>query len=225
VAGAAGVSAGGTGCPLWIDGLLAGRYSRIAAAPAERQANGGPLVLWASQTGNAEEFAARLDGRFGGSQLVNMDDMALAELTGARDVLVITSTFGDGGPPDNGAGFWDPPSIRPTRPRWTASGTRCWASGTVIRQLLRPREGESTAGSQLLARRGCWNSPSVRPTTTSRWTGGPNRSPPSSAQRPSRSRPTAVGGGRRDHCQAHHGGRAVHPCQAAPGAVVTQRSC
>jgi sulfite reductase (NADPH) flavoprotein alpha-component len=24
-----------------------------------------------------------------------------------RDVLVITSTFGDGGPPDNGAGFWD----------------------------------------------------------------------------------------------------------------------
>jgi NADPH-dependent sulfite reductase flavoprotein alpha-component len=92
---------------LWIDGLLAGRYSRIAAAPAERQANGGPLVLWASQTGNAEEFALRLAGRFGGSQLVNLDDMALAELTGARDVLVITSTFGDGGPPDNGAGFWD----------------------------------------------------------------------------------------------------------------------
>jgi sulfite reductase (NADPH) flavoprotein alpha-component len=92
---------------LWIDGLLAGRYSRIAAAPAEPQANGGPLVLWASQTGNAEEFAARLAGRFGGSQLANMDDVALAELAGARDVLVITSTFGDGGPPDNGAGFWD----------------------------------------------------------------------------------------------------------------------
>jgi flavodoxin len=92
---------------LWIDGLLAGRYSRIAAAPAERQANDGPLVLWASQTGNAEEFAARVAGRLGGSQLVNMDDMALTELAGARDVLVITSTFGDGGPPDNGAGFWD----------------------------------------------------------------------------------------------------------------------
>jgi NADPH-dependent sulfite reductase flavoprotein alpha-component len=92
---------------LWVDGLLAGRYSRIGAAPAERPAKGGPLVLWASQTGNAEEFAARLAGRFGGSQLVNMDDVVLAELTGARDVLVITSTFGDGGPPDNGAGFWD----------------------------------------------------------------------------------------------------------------------
>ena len=33
--------------------------------------------------------------------------MQPAELAGARDVLVITSTFGDGGPPDNGAGFWD----------------------------------------------------------------------------------------------------------------------
>jgi NADPH-dependent sulfite reductase flavoprotein alpha-component len=91
---------------LWIDGLLAGRYSRITTAPAPKQAEGGPLVLWASQTGNAEEFAARLAGRLGGSRLVNMDDMALAELAGARDVLVITSTFGDGGPPDNGAGFW-----------------------------------------------------------------------------------------------------------------------
>jgi sulfite reductase (NADPH) flavoprotein alpha-component len=76
-------------------------------APVEHQARGGPLVLWASQTGNAEEFAAQLAGRLGGSQLVNMDDMALAELAAARDVLVITSTFGDGGPPDNGTGFWD----------------------------------------------------------------------------------------------------------------------
>jgi sulfite reductase (NADPH) flavoprotein alpha-component len=74
---------------------------------AAEQAKDGPLVLWASQTGNAEEFAAQLAGRLGGSQLVNMDDMALAELAAARDVLVVTSTFGDGGPPDNGAGFWD----------------------------------------------------------------------------------------------------------------------
>jgi NADPH-dependent sulfite reductase flavoprotein alpha-component len=96
-----------TNVRLWIDGLLAGRYSRIAAVPAERSAKDGPLVLWASQTGNAEEFAVRLAGRVGGSQLVNMDDMAPEDLAGARDVLVITSTFGDGGPPDNGAGFWD----------------------------------------------------------------------------------------------------------------------
>jgi sulfite reductase (NADPH) flavoprotein alpha-component len=90
---------------LWIDGLLAGRYSRLTdAAP---QATDGPLVLWASQTGNAEDFAARLAERLGDSQLVNMNDLPLTDLATARDVLVITSTFGDGGPPDNGAAFWD----------------------------------------------------------------------------------------------------------------------
>ena len=66
-----------------------------------------PLVLWASQTGNAEDFAAHLAERLGDSQLVNMNDLPLAQLATARDVLVITSTFGDGGPPDNGASFWD----------------------------------------------------------------------------------------------------------------------
>ncbi len=67
----------------------------------------GPLVLWASQTGNAEDFAARVAERLGGSQLVNMDDLSLSQLAVARDVLVVTSTFGDGGPPDNGADFWN----------------------------------------------------------------------------------------------------------------------
>jgi sulfite reductase (NADPH) flavoprotein alpha-component len=95
---------------LWIDGLLAGRYSRAAAPapdPADPSADQSPLVLWASQTGNAEEFAARVAERLGGSQLVNMNDLPLSQLAAARDVLVVTSTFGDGGPPDNGAVFWD----------------------------------------------------------------------------------------------------------------------
>ena len=42
-----------------------------------------------------------------GRQLVNMDDVSLPDLAAAHDVLVVTSTFGDGGPPDNGADFWD----------------------------------------------------------------------------------------------------------------------
>jgi sulfite reductase (NADPH) flavoprotein alpha-component len=92
---------------LWIDGLLAGRYSRLPAAPATEPVGNGTLVLWASQTGNAEDFAARLAERIGSSQLVNMDELQLSELATARDVLVVTSTFGDGGPPDNGSGFWD----------------------------------------------------------------------------------------------------------------------
>ena len=35
-----------------------------------------------------------------------MDDAELAELAAAGRVLLVTSTFGDGGPPDNGADFW-----------------------------------------------------------------------------------------------------------------------
>ncbi|MEV6277639.1 bifunctional nitrate reductase/sulfite reductase flavoprotein subunit alpha [Nocardia sp. NPDC051832] len=98
---------------LWIDGLLAGMYSRTAGAeagaPAEELAAKQVTVLWASQTGNAEEFAASVAEQLAESgfapRLLAMDACALSALTG--DVLVITSTFGDGGPPDNGADFWE----------------------------------------------------------------------------------------------------------------------
>ena len=42
-------------------------------------------MLWASQTGNAEEFAGRLGDRLGDARLRSMDDADLAELAdGAR---------------------------------------------------------------------------------------------------------------------------------------------
>ena len=101
---------------LWIDGLLAGMYSRAAGGgagesePAAAQPEPHAVtVLWASQTGTAEEFAAEAAQRLTESgcapRLLEMNACEPADLTG--DVLVITSTFGDGGPPDNGAEFWD----------------------------------------------------------------------------------------------------------------------
>jgi NADPH-dependent sulfite reductase flavoprotein alpha-component len=94
---------------LWVDGVLAGRYSRAVTPAIADSAVGrpaGPLVVWASQTGNAEELAGKLAAALDGAALVSMEDLTLAELAAARDVLVVTSTFGDGGPPDNGADFW-----------------------------------------------------------------------------------------------------------------------
>lgn len=92
---------------LWIDGLLGGMYSRSGGAVAVAEPSApGPLVLWASQTGTAEEFAAGLAGRLPGARLIPMDDVTLADLAAATEILVVTSTFGDGGPPDNGADFW-----------------------------------------------------------------------------------------------------------------------
>ncbi|MEW5812986.1 MAG: bifunctional nitrate reductase/sulfite reductase flavoprotein subunit alpha [Actinomycetota bacterium] len=87
---------------LFVDGMLAGLYSRAVEEPV----SAGPLVLWASQTGTAEEFAGEVSRRLAG-RLSAMDDVDPAELATAGDVVVITSTFGDGGPPDNGASFWD----------------------------------------------------------------------------------------------------------------------
>ncbi|MGK2869392.1 MAG: molybdopterin dinucleotide binding domain-containing protein, partial [Mycobacterium sp.] len=91
---------------LWVDGLLAGTYSRTLDAPAPAD-DSGPMVLWASQTGTAEDFAAQLAGRLAGSRLISMNDASLADLTAAGEIVFVTSTFGDGGPPDNGAEFWE----------------------------------------------------------------------------------------------------------------------
>ncbi|WP_243075039.1 bifunctional nitrate reductase/sulfite reductase flavoprotein subunit alpha [Microbacterium sp. SS28] len=102
----------------WFDGILAGLYSRTAlAAPGAATSTGGDAaqaevtVLWGSQTGNAEDLAAvsvaTLTARGIPARAVNMIDMSVAELAAVRRLLVVTSTFGDGGPPDNAADLWD----------------------------------------------------------------------------------------------------------------------
>ncbi|MEU1513494.1 bifunctional nitrate reductase/sulfite reductase flavoprotein subunit alpha [Streptomyces sp. NPDC005811] len=121
----AGIPAGAPGVPvlppdapfspdhaLWVNGTLAGLYSRTAPAPApEEPAGRRVVILWASQTGNAEDFAAATADRLtaGGhsASLVAMDEADPAALPTGADLLLITSTFGDGDAPDNGAGFWD----------------------------------------------------------------------------------------------------------------------
>jgi sulfite reductase (NADPH) flavoprotein alpha-component len=124
------------GTRLWVDGLLAGMFARTAtpqsmpavpaesptvespsgppadpAPPAEAAPRRAPIVvLWASQTGNAEELAADVAAQLGEAQLPvtlhSMDEFPVADLLTTRELLVITSTTGDGEPPDNGAGLW-----------------------------------------------------------------------------------------------------------------------
>ncbi|MET7367305.1 bifunctional nitrate reductase/sulfite reductase flavoprotein subunit alpha [Streptomyces sp. NPDC005566] len=109
----------------WVNGVLAGMYSRAAQPENEPAAQAPPgrdvVVLWASQTGNAEEFAAAAASRLAETghraQLVGMDEADPRALPPAADLLLITSTFGDGDAPDNGSGFWealtaaDPPPL------------------------------------------------------------------------------------------------------------------
>ncbi|MEV2210458.1 bifunctional nitrate reductase/sulfite reductase flavoprotein subunit alpha [Streptomyces sp. NPDC050997] len=98
---------------LWVNGVLAGMYSRASDQPGLSGGQSGRevVILWASQTGNAEEFAGAVADRLsaGGhtATLVGMDESDPGALPSGADVLLITSTFGDGDAPDNGSGFWD----------------------------------------------------------------------------------------------------------------------
>jgi NADPH-dependent sulfite reductase flavoprotein alpha-component len=102
----------------WADGLLAGLFSRepgssptAAPQPSEVMADRPRILLaWASQTGNAEEFAVdaardlTADGH--AVDLISMDRVHRELLTTVDTLLVISSTFGDGEAPDNGTVFW-----------------------------------------------------------------------------------------------------------------------
>lgn len=96
---------------LWVNGVLAGMYSRTGEAAPQDRPGREVVVLWASQTGNAEEFAGataeRLTTTGHRTTLVGMDDADIGALARTADLLFITSTFGDGDAPDNGSGFWD----------------------------------------------------------------------------------------------------------------------
>jgi len=106
---------------MWVDGVLAGLYSRTSlpgtdgpalSSGTDTASERAPIVvLWASQTGNAEEFAASCAARLSevGLPVVMhaMDEFPAADLAATQEVLLITSTSGDGESPDNGSGFWD----------------------------------------------------------------------------------------------------------------------
>ncbi|NUR01723.1 MAG: molybdopterin-dependent oxidoreductase [Streptomyces sp.] len=98
---------------LWVNGVLAGMYSRAAdtAVPTRSSPGREVVILWASQTGNAEEFAAAVAERVKSdghaASLLGMDEADPAALPSGADLLLVTSTFGDGDAPDNGSGFWE----------------------------------------------------------------------------------------------------------------------
>ncbi|MDG4765838.1 bifunctional nitrate reductase/sulfite reductase flavoprotein subunit alpha [Solwaraspora sp. WMMD406] len=105
----------------WLNGLLAATYAQttplagrdsaasIIDQPTTRDAR-EVHVLWASQTGTAEEFARTVAARLTDAGLRPvlraMDTTATDALGAAADLLLVTSTFGDGDAPDNGDAFW-----------------------------------------------------------------------------------------------------------------------
>jgi sulfite reductase (NADPH) flavoprotein alpha-component len=96
----------------WLNGFVAGLLSRgpvnpiaqAVAAPAKETLQ--PLtILFGSQTGTAEslaKLAAKEAGKHGFAAVVmDMANFSIAKLAQEKNVLIITSTYGDGDPPDN----------------------------------------------------------------------------------------------------------------------------
>jgi len=97
----------------YLNGFLAGLCSRGSVATAPRQASATiPLsILFGSQTGNAEALAKRAANearKLGFTPAVHdLATYAADQLPSEHRVLVITSTYGDGDPPDSAKPFWE----------------------------------------------------------------------------------------------------------------------
>lgn len=101
----------------WANGLLAGMFSRVIPAGTAlsehvREKTKPELVmLWASQTGNAEalaqKFAPQIAAQGWTVNVQSMSDYSLEKLTANKYAVFVTSTFGDGDAPDNGGDFWE----------------------------------------------------------------------------------------------------------------------
>lgn len=100
---------------MWIQGFLdgisstllpaSGNVSEKPAAPA----NTGQAVtiLWGSQTGNSQTLGKKLSKSLAAKghspTLRDMAEVTPADLMEMENLLIITSTYGDGEPPDNAA--------------------------------------------------------------------------------------------------------------------------
>jgi len=105
----------------WLNGFLAGLFANAApgqlpvplldGAPDANAANAEPLlVLFGSQTGTAEGLAKRVakeaQQRGFAPRVLALNDYEQASLPDGGKALIISSTWGEGDPPDNAANFW-----------------------------------------------------------------------------------------------------------------------
>ena len=68
-------------------------------------------ILYASQTGTAEELAQNIHKMAQSnnleSDIFELDDISIEKLQNFKKVMIVTSTTGDGEVPDNGQFFWE----------------------------------------------------------------------------------------------------------------------
>ncbi|MBV9272437.1 MAG: sulfite reductase subunit alpha [Verrucomicrobia bacterium] len=97
----------------WLNGFLAGLFSsnsNLAAkpkTPVKLRTN----VYFGSETGNAEALAKRISkllrNRGFDSQAISLGKISSGALAGETHALIVTSTFGEGDPPENAKRFYN----------------------------------------------------------------------------------------------------------------------
>ncbi|MEM6821410.1 MAG: sulfite reductase subunit alpha [Verrucomicrobiota bacterium] len=137
----------------WLNGFLASWLGEVTSGGAsEPVTEGAPLlVLYGSQSGNSEGLAKKI-GKLASTRgfdprVLGMDAIKPADLAAESQMLVVTSTWGEGEMPDNAKDFWhgisngSSPDLKSTNYSVLALGdtnyadTFCYA-GKIIDQRL-----------------------------------------------------------------------------------------
>ena len=101
---------------VWLDGYLAGLFSHAASgsfsALLTDASKDVPLTtLHGTRTGSAaglsRKIAAAAKKRAIQARVIDMAKHATLDLAGETNLLIITSTYGDGEMPDNAQTFWN----------------------------------------------------------------------------------------------------------------------
>lgn len=92
----------------WLDGYIAAFQKQLT--PDTDVNKETILVIYASQSGNsealAEEFGSRLASTGFNAPVICTEDYKPADLVNEKKLLIISSTWGEGDPPDNAVDFW-----------------------------------------------------------------------------------------------------------------------
>ena len=103
----------------YLNGFFAGLFSRAQRSEISNLKSGIPeakpltplTILFGSQTGNAENLAKRIAkeaGKRGFAPTIHeMAKYSTTQLAAEKHLLIVTSTYGDGEPPDNAKSFWE----------------------------------------------------------------------------------------------------------------------
>lgn len=103
---------------LWLNGYMAGLLAGKGYVPADKAASAaasGPatplVILFGSQTGTAQNLAKRIAKeaapRGFAPRVVDAAEHASVDWKKETNLLVVTSTYGDGDMPDNAQNFWE----------------------------------------------------------------------------------------------------------------------